>query len=152
MTMRGHISLVLLFISAIIFPPRLASQLVQVGPPDSEYCEKVERLIPNLRVNEMAHIFGSVIDGSGEPFKDSKIELRVYISAKQQALLKTIMTDENGKFDLGKVEPGKYRLLASPTRVFEQPQELTCDAEACKLDLTLRANGTDLPASVCPIR
>jgi hypothetical protein len=149
--MRYFILLLLSFSTAIIAPP-MQSQLVQIGPSDPNYCENVEHLTPNLRVNELARISGSLVDDTGAPFKASRVELRTYISAKQQSSVKTVMTDEHGKFDLGKVEPGQYRLLASDTRAFAQPQTLTCAAKECTYDIKLHVNPTDLPASVCPVR
>jgi len=150
--MCSRVVLVLLVLSTVMIAPGLPGQLVQTGPSDPNYCEKVEPLTPNLRVSEITRISGTVVDMSGAPFKLSRVELRLYISAKQQSSVKTVITDEHGQFDLGRVEPGQYRLLASATRAFAQPQSLTCTAKECKLDLNLQANSTDLPASVCPIR
>lgn len=141
----------LLLLSTVIIAPRLQSQ-VQIGPSDSNFCEKAEHLIPNLRVTEIASISGSLVDDMGAPFKTSRVELRTYISAKQQSSVKTVITDERGRFDLGGVEPGQYRLLASATRAFAQPQTLTCAAKECNFDIKLHVNPTDLSTSVCPVR
>jgi hypothetical protein len=144
--------LLLLFLLIGIVTSRLVGQLVQVGPSDPNFCEKVEHLTPNLRVAEMAHISAILVDDSGAPFKSSRVELRIFVSAEQQRPVKTVMTDEHGQFDLGMVDPGQYRLLASATRTFAQPQTLVCTLKDCKFDIKLHANPTDLPASTCPIR
>lgn len=150
--MCRRFGLLLLFLSTVMITAKSQGQLVQVGPPDPNYCNKVEHVTPNLRVIETARISGTLVDDSGEPFKASRVELRIYTSASEQSSLKTVTTDEHGVFDLGTVEPGQYRLLASATRVFAQPQKLTCATEECKFDIRLHANPTDLSASVCPIR
>jgi hypothetical protein len=150
--MCNRFVLLLLFLSTVIIAPRLQSQLVQIGPSDSNFCEKAEPLTPNLRVSEIARILGTLVDDSGAPFKASRVELRIYVSAKQQSSVKTVITDEHGQFDLGRVARGQYRLLASSTRAFAQPQTLACTVKECKFDIKLHANPTDLPVSVCPVR
>jgi 5-hydroxyisourate hydrolase-like protein (transthyretin family) len=135
-----------------VLSAKVMAQLVRVGPPDPNYCNKVERLVPNLQVKVVAHITGSVIDGSGAPFKLSLVELRRYISANRQVSVRTVTTNEHGQFDLAEVEQGQYRLLASPARLFQQPQKLTCTKKECKLALELRVTPTDQPASFCPVR
>lgn len=144
--------LLLLFLPTGIVTSRLLGQLVQVGPSDPNFCEKAEHLTPNLRLVEMAHISGILVDDSGAPFKTSHVELRIFVSAKQQRSVKTVVTDEHGQFDLGTVDPGEYRLLASATRAFAQPQALVCTVNDCKFNIKLHANPTDLPLSICPIR
>lgn len=144
--------LLLLFLSTVMITPKLQSQLVQIGPSDPNFCENAERLTPNLRVFEIARISGTLVDDSGAPFKASRVELRTYISAKRQSSVKTVTTNEHGQFDLGRVEPGQYRLLASATRAFAQPQTLACTVKECKFDIKLHVNPTDLPTSVCPVR
>jgi hypothetical protein len=150
--MCNRFVLLLLFLSAVMITPRLQSQLVQIGPSDPDFCEKAEHLIPNLRVTEITRISGTLVDNSGAPFKASRVELRIYISAEQQSSVKTVVTDEHGQFDLGRVEPGQYRLLASATRAFAQPQTLACTVKECRFDIKLHVNPTDLPTSVCPVR
>jgi hypothetical protein len=62
-------------------------------------------------------------------------------------------TDLNGSFDLGQVKKGEYRLLASPTRAFPQPEPLDCfERQSCELIIILKANSSDMPESVCPVR
>jgi hypothetical protein len=131
-------------------------QLVQIGPavghPDPNYCIHAEHITPNLRLSQNARISGVVFDQTGAPFKRSPIELRIYLSEARQASMKKTTTDEQGKFDLGEIKAGQYRLLASPTRVFGQSKLLTCADKDCILHVELPANPTDMPTFNCPIR
>jgi hypothetical protein len=127
-------------------------QLVSVAPTDQHYCEKIE-VEPNLVVFEQdTNISGRVIDGSGEPFGRSRIELRLFISPTRQQLAQTTMTDADGHFRFDEVKAGKYRFVASPTRAFRQPTNLMCKTDQCELPVTLRASPTDMPDSRCPVR
>jgi 5-hydroxyisourate hydrolase-like protein (transthyretin family) len=132
------------------------TQVVFVGqqPTKAEmdkFCNS-ERVRPNLKLQHQTHVSGRVTDIVGVPFKKSQVELRKYISENKQVAFKVSTTDDNGEFDLGKIEKGEYRLLASPTRYFKQPEELHCPGKECKLTIALQANPTDLPESGCPIR
>jgi hypothetical protein len=79
--------------------------------------------------------------------------LRKYISQRKQVSVQVISTDGDGHFDLGIVEPGSYRLLASPNREFKQPSALQCQGgKDCDVKITLIANPTDQLGASCPIR
>ena len=95
---------------------------------------------------------GRVIDQSKVPFTISPIELRRFISAAKQQTVKKVLTDADGKFDLGMVKRGEYRLLLSPHRGFKQPKQLECTSSECTLDTVLILGPTDQLASSCPIR
>ena len=153
MTLRVHSYLFVLSVFAIaaINPPFLLGQVVQNGTSDPSFCEKAEHVKSNLQLSTPVRISGRVVDQAGAPLKTSKVELRSYLSAKQQMPVKIVTTNGDGRFDLGKIGSGKYRLLPSSTRAFEQPQHFNCPNEECKLAIELRANPTDLPLSVCPI-
>ena len=140
------------FAIAAINSPLLLGQVVQIGPSDPNFCKKVEHIKPNLQVTIPTHVSGCVVDQAGAPLITSRVELRSYVSTTQQMPVKITTTDADSGFDLGKVGPGKYRLLPSSTRAFEQPHHLSCPKEECRLAISLRANPTDLPLSVCPIR
>ena len=133
-------------------PKLLSSQVVYSGTRDPHYCTKAEKIEPNLNVAMLARITGSLVDDSEEPLKYSFMTLRRYVSAKQQDPVETVQTDALGRFDLGDISPGKYRLLAPATRDFRQPEQLTCTTDKCTFDLKLKMNSTDMPLSVCPIR
>jgi hypothetical protein len=64
--------------------------------------------------------------------------------------VKKVSTDADGKFDLGLVKHGDYRLLLSPHRGVKQPEKLECSLTI--LDAVLVVNPTDGPAAGCPIR
>ena len=126
-------------------------QLVQIGPPDPHHCERLE-VKPNLIVEQDADITGRLIDGSGAPFRDSPVEIRLFISPTKQTITKSVLTDADGHFRIDAVKAGKYRLIASPTRVFQQPESLRCANKQCELNITLQATPTDLPDNQCPVR
>jgi hypothetical protein len=130
-----------------------AGQLVQIGPNDRHYCTNVEHIKANLHLPSSVQLTGHVEDETGAPFKNSRIELRRYVSEARQVRTANAKTDDNGDFDLGVVSKGDYRLLASPTRAFKQPDEIWCSSgHQCFLRIRLKGNPTDLPASQCPIR
>lgn len=136
-------------ISGLQFATR--AQLVPTGPVDPHYCEHV-RVRPNLMLRQAASVSGSIVDESGAPFKNSRVELRSYISETKQKSLRTTVTNQGGMFRFDDVGPGRYRLLASPSRAFSQPEQLMCSRTACNLPITLQVNPTDLPDSQCPIK
>jgi hypothetical protein len=90
-------------------------------------------------------INGRLIDASGEPFRNSPVELRVFLSPTKQAHTTTVMTDANGIFQIDDVKPGKYRLLASQARGFQQPGVQRCTSEQCELSIMLHPGSTDTP-------
>ena len=132
--------------------PALA-QFVQTGPDDPNFCYKVEKIRPNLKLSKPTQISGTISDQALAPLPNSRVELRKYISERNQLSVEVVSTDAAGHFDLGLVKPGEYRLLASPLRAFAQPAKLLCPPDApCDLKIVLAATPTDQPTSVCPIR
>jgi 5-hydroxyisourate hydrolase-like protein (transthyretin family) len=128
-------------------------QIVQVGPTDPNYCYKIETIHPNLELHKSLRVIGTVSDQLGAPLKNSPVELRKYISQRKQVNVKMTKTDADGRFDLGTIELGRYRLLPSPSRVFKQPSKVQCEnGSTCDLKITLMVNATDQPDSICPIR
>lgn len=119
---------------------------------DLEYCASVEHLRPNLVLSADATVRGRVTDQTSAPLKNSPIELRRFVSESKQERLKKLSTDADGRFDLGTIKRGEYRLLLSPHRGFRQPDKLECSSRACTLDAVLIVNPTDQLASSCPIR
>ncbi len=115
-------------------------------------CLQAEQVWPNLELRRDTAIHGHVEDQSGEPFRKSPIELRRYASQSEQTTVKKVSTDDKGNFDLGMVKKGKYRLLLSPNRGFQQPTKLECWQKHCILDTVLIVNPTDLPGAGCPVR
>lgn len=132
-------------------------QVVFTGPGNPNYCQEVlkrEKIQPNLELRKSVHLTGTVKDIVGAPIPNSTVELRTYISESKQVTLKNVPTNAYGRFDLGTIKPGRYRLLPFPTRAFQQPVKLECPAgeSTCDLKIALRANITDQPDSGCPIQ
>jgi hypothetical protein len=142
-----------LFFTAFACP--LSAQLVDLPPGESlkEHCARVEQIKPNLVIARASSGSGRIIDGSGTPLQKSPVELRTYQNESRQIPIRKIMTDANGNFDLAVVAKGRYRLLASPSRLFRQAEDLSCGpADKCTLQIVLRVSSTDMPESVCPVR
>lgn len=90
----------------------------------SGYCWQVEPLQPNLDLKEDTRLRGHLTDPTREPFRNSPIELRLFVSESEQITANKVSTDDDGNFDLGVVKRGDYRLLLSPHRGFKQPTKL----------------------------
>jgi hypothetical protein len=112
----------------------------------------VEPLRPNLVLSADTNVRGRVTDQTTAPLKNSRIELRRFVSSAKQVAVRQSSTDADGKFDLGTVRKGQYRLLVSPHRGFKQPEKLECESHDCALDAILITNPTDQLAAGCPIR
>jgi hypothetical protein len=144
------VSFVLILLIGIVLPS--SAQLVQVGPLDPNYCRR-EKITPNLSLSRAIEISGQIRLPNEEPLAHSKVALRHFVSDVVQPPVTTVETDSKGHFSLGPVQPGKYRLLASPARWAAQPEKLDYPAAGeCHLDIVLKLNSTDLPFSQCPIR
>lgn len=142
------LSLIVFF---VVVAAAAQSQLVQIGSPDRNYCDKLE-VSPNLTVDRNAIVSEHLIDGSGAPFRNSTVELRAFISETKQTRVRAVITDADGYFRLDTVKMGKYRLVASPTRTFQQPVNLRCENEHCELRITLAVSPTDVLGYNCPVR
>ena len=130
-----------------------SAQVVTVGRPDPDFCKKVETIKPNLVLADVTNVFGRVTDQTGAPFIKKQVELRIFVTDQKQISEKIVKTDANGKFDLGQVKKGSYRLLLSESRAFRQADELDCaHKRECELNVTLKVNPTDMPESVCPVK
>ena len=118
-----------------------------------EYCSQVKPIHPNFTPAEDVLVRGRITDRTTAPLQNSPIELRRFLSERKQVTVKKVSTDADGKFDLGLVKHGDYRLLLSPHRGFKQPEKLECSSTRdCTVDAVLIANPTDGPAAGCPIR
>jgi 5-hydroxyisourate hydrolase-like protein (transthyretin family) len=150
---RSHfifVALLIGFVQTTASDVRLHAQAVHICCT-AEDC-KNRHVKPNLRLVSPTHLSGVLADASGAPFKRSKVELRRWISTTDQVSLKVVETDDNGRFDIGKIEAGQYRFLPSATGGFKQPDSLSCPQAECRVALVLQVNPTDIPESVCPIR
>jgi hypothetical protein len=131
--------------------PLAHCQLAGGGPLDPHYCYRL-KVEPNLTVELDANVHGRVIDATGAPFRNSPVELRIFLSPTRQVLSRTAKTDADGNFTIEGVKAGQYRLIATPTRAFQQPAPMRCAKKQCELSITLQASPTDLPDSQCPVR
>ncbi len=115
-------------------------------------CWQFERVRPNLDLKEDTRVRGHLCDETREPFRNSPIELRSFVSESEQVTVSKVSTDSDGNFDLGIVKRGDYRLLLSPHRGFKQPAKLECSSNDCTLDTVLIMNPTDALGAGCSIR
>jgi hypothetical protein len=120
-------------------------------------CEN-EKVSPNLTVAKPVKLSGSLFDQTGAPidYKETVIEVRDPL--KNKTLFSAIL-DQQGRFDLGVVPEGTYRLVAfrregtkaSRLPLFDQPKLVSCSGEnECKLEIVLAMHGTDQPFEFCP--
>ncbi len=120
---------------------------------DTPGCRKIENLMPNLQLREQVRVVGTIQGQRNSPLENSRVELRDYNSHRKQTAVRMVWTDNQGRFDLGLVPPGKYRLLASPDQQFSQPSTLDCQSgNSCELRIKLVENPPDEIFSLCPIR
>src|SRR3974390_7104 len=118
----------------------LAAPVVQpqVVQPWEFSCSE-ETVKPNLQPKEPLRFLGELKDQSGAAFSDSKIILRKIDAKGKFVEYRTATTEKDGHFDLGTVEPGKYRFLPAPNRGFKQPRGVTCwEGRDCDGKLVLR--------------
>ena len=122
-------------------------QVVSLGQVDSHSCAQ-ERVKPNLRIESDSSFSGLLHDETGAPFVHSKLRL---IEADRTL---TAETDASGRFGFGHLHAGQYRLLASSSRAFAQPEGLTCEAKeaVCFKVIVLKVNPTDSEYSECPAK
>ena len=107
---------------------------------------------PNLLVPERVRVEGVLSDQTGDFFRSSRVALRVWHSRSHQVLVREVVTDERGHFDLGSVDAGRYRILAVDAKGFTQPNLVICPKSDCKIDQVLRVGSTDTLEAICPIK
>jgi hypothetical protein len=149
--------LIVRFVGATVFIAfvlhRSDGQVVSIGPQDPNYCQKVERILPNLILKQNAHVYGVVSEDAENPIVRREVVLKSYRSPSNERILRTVQTDDVGRFDFGDLVAGRYRLVASWTRAFRQPNQLQCPKSSdCDLSIQLKALPTDGPDSVCPVK
>jgi hypothetical protein len=130
-------------------------------PPDPEmkYCAD-EKVLPNLSIAKPVKLSGILLDGSGVApiFPETQTIIQIRDSASTTVLLSAPI-DEQGRFYLGTVPAGKYRLLAVGVEngkirrlpLTDQPTALSCNNETvCNLRVATHYHGTDDPIDFCP--
>jgi hypothetical protein len=143
-------------IAIFLLPAGLIGQLICL-PPGGCSCED-EKVSPNLTIVNQVRLTGFLSDATGAPIQFNGTTIQVRDSLKNNVLFSATL-DQQGRFDLGKVPAGKYRLVAfrmegkkaSRLPLFDQPKPVACSSEnECKLDIALVMHGTDLPYEFCP--
>ncbi len=130
---KATVAAVMLVLSSVAF----AQKVIR---PDQVPCSE-EIVRSNLELKEKLHVSGELRDQTGAPFSNSKILLNVEDAKGKFVLYRSAVTDKDGRFDLGLVDVGKYRLLPAPNRGWRQPREVVCTGEhACDINLVLEAN------------
>jgi hypothetical protein len=126
---------------------------------DACSCENEKTPPPNFTVTKAVRVTELLIEEHGAPFvfENTIIQVR---TEKDKAVIVTASVDSQGKFDLGIVPAGQYRLIAA--RRFQngklgrqpeadQPRPMVCTGEAdCSITAVQHLHGTDLPFEFCP--
>jgi hypothetical protein len=144
----------LVIVTLLVASCSCLAQLVQIGPgpDDPNYCAN-EPVKPNLHLQSGVVVKGRLSDRSGAWFANKKVEIRRLVSTTKQVVVANTTTDGEGRFDLGLIAKGDYRLVASSTRAFRQPSENWCKPNLpCVLNLVLDVNPRDQPYSQCAVR
>jgi hypothetical protein len=107
----------------------------------------------NLEVRVPQHITGELKDATGAPFSKSAVFLGRQQADGKFVDYRSVVTSQNGEFDLKIVEPGVYRFLPAPNRGWKQPARVNCgQTSECRVKLVVEGNPTDQPFAGCPIR
>ena len=139
-----------------LLPVGLRGQLICL-PTGNCSCEN-EKVSPNLTIAKPVKLTGSLSDQTGVPIHFNMTTIQVRSPWKNEVLSSAIL-DENGRFDLGTIPAGKYRLVAfwmEEKRIrrlplFDQPKPVFCSSENdCKLNIVLAIHATDQPFEFCP--
>jgi len=121
---------------------------------------KYEKVYPNLTIARPVKLTGYFFDQTGAPISFNKTVIQVR-SPKDDSVLFSTELDQQGRFDLGAVPAGTFRLIAfwihekKVTRLplFDQPKPVSCSSDnKCELSIVLAIHGTDLPYEFCPPR
>jgi len=154
--MKELLLIALFGLSGILF-----SQTICTGTP--EQCREAqtrlcaeEQAPANLQIKTSKTIAGTVIDQTGAAFEKVAVQLR---SPGTGDVLRTSPAVD-GKFSLGKVQAGSYRLIvvqmqpSGPQRLkmFDQSESLSCTdiGTECRLTVMPKVHGTDNPIDDCP--
>jgi hypothetical protein len=90
-----------------------------IGPEQIPCREEVVR-------SDFELVSGELKDSSGAQFVNSKMVLQRADEKEKFALYRAISTNEDGHFDLGVVDVGRYCFLLAPNRGFKQPVRVLC--------------------------
>jgi hypothetical protein len=142
--------------AAVLFPVLLQGQLI-CNPPSICSCEN-EKVSPNLTIERPVKLTGLLVDPSGAPIQFNRTTVQVRKPGNHEVLFSAVL-DRQGRFDLGTVPAGRFRLIAfwtQPEKVsrlplFDQPKPVSCSsANKCELKIVLALHGTDQGFEFCP--
>ena len=143
-------------ISTLLISASLSGQLLCI-PPSSCSCDN-EKMSPNLTIASPVKLTGVLYDASGAHIQFAIIQVR---ELKSNKTLFSAALDEDGRFNLGTVPTGRFRLIAMRRKgkdlvrlpLFDQPKPVSCSVEnVCHLEIVLGTHGTDQPFEFCPPR
>src|SRR5580658_5369256 len=126
----------IVLIFGLLVPATTFGQLVCLNGECS--CDDERAPLPNLSVSRPVHVTGTLVDDVGAPFvfENTIVQLR---TAKNKVVIVTVSVDRQGRFDIGVVPAGQYRLIAarrwdngklSRQPLFDQPKPMTCSGES----------------------
>jgi hypothetical protein len=164
--------LICVFCLAIVLPSlRMSSQLLCIGE-GGKPCTELEAkemcaerdTPPNLVIAKPVKLAGILIDEFGLPvvFERDVPEIKTIIqirNPKTNAILYSAPLQQDGRFDLGSIPAGSFRLLAvwmkggelRPLPLADQPKPMSCpDGTVCTVKAIIHFHGTDDLADVCP--
>lgn len=145
-----------LVLASLLLPAGLGCQLV-CGPRQNCSCGK-EKVSPNLTVSNPVRLTGALYDPTGAPIQFEKTIIQVR-NAKNEEVLFSTELDNKGRFDLGIVPAGRFRLIpiwkkdkeVARLPGFDQPKPSSCSGEKeCDLRTVLSLHGTDQLFEFCP--
>lgn len=123
-------------------------------------CENEKTPPPNLSVEQLTHITGTLVDEvTGLPFvfENTIVQVRT-VTAK--SVIVSAAVDSKGRFDLGMIPAGHYRLIAARRMqngtlerqpLADQPKPISCSGGPdCSITAVQHLHGTDLPFEFCP--
>ncbi|MGB6688528.1 MAG: carboxypeptidase-like regulatory domain-containing protein [Terracidiphilus sp.] len=144
-------------VALLLAPAAGFGQLICTG--DACSCEEEKTPPPNFSVSKAVHVTGLLVDETGAPFvfENTIVQVR---TVKEKAVIVTSSVDSQGRFDLGIVPAGQYRLIAARRLqngtlerqpLADQPKPIACPGEAdCSITAVQHIHGTELPFEFCP--
>ena len=165
----GHIALIISICILALSSAATPAQTLCLGksgkpctPEEARHVQeqrcKDEVSSPNLSIASSVRLTGVLLDPTGAPitFEKTMVQLK---DPRSNAALRSVPLDSEGRFDLGAVPAGEFRLIAvmlkngKPARLplADQPKALSCSkADQCRLEITIHFHGTDDPVDLCP--
>jgi hypothetical protein len=145
-----------LIFTFLVLPANLQCQLICLLNGNCS-CEN-EKVSPNLTITTPVTLTGVIYDASGATILFDKTLIQIRNPKSNQVLFSAAL-DEKGRFNLGNVPAGSFRLVALWAQekklrrlpLFDQPKQAVCSSRSeCHLEIILALHGTDLPYEFCP--